>query len=266
MTMRMLGTLGLTAAVLLAGCDNSTDATAEVGELRTAIIAGGVQTTIAGAPRLPNSVIAQAQRIPPGGSVAASGSLMANVTAAVHGLPNVVQCVAEDQFDLIPFSRCVNTDTAGNALFTFSPTTKAGTYRAKINFTLGTTESTVDSVVVVVKPDAADPNYQSGALPIVCSPAELPASVVRDKYGNSVPFRVVPDGRFTVQGDTVGTLAARTVVFDSTLVTQTRFTADLKDGNGSIIGRLRYRFVSAGCVGKAVTDWFVVGANITPTP
>lgn len=224
------------AAAVLAGCDSSTDAT-EVGELRTAIVSGGSQVAIAGAPRLPNAVIGQAQRVPLGASLVVGSG--ANASATVHGLANVVMCVGEDQLDLIPFSRCVNTDTAGNAKFTFSPTTKAGTYRAKINFTLGALESTIDSAVVVVQPDvfAKSPLVNTTWLGR-STPAEFPADVAQDKFNNPVPYRfvVVEEAYGETATDTVGhsilragiikvfgksvgqvlgTAAARTVVIDS---------------------------------------------------
>lgn len=263
MLIRMVGRLSVTAAALIssASCNSATDATAEVGQLRTAIVAGAVQTTIAGAPRLPNSVIGQAQRVPLGSAILGT-STMANATATVTHLPNVVMCVGEDQLDLIPFSRCVNTDTAGKATFTFSPTTKAGTYRAKINFTLGLEESTVDSVLVTVSPDAVDPTYRTTPA-LQYSPAVCPTTCVLDKYGNGVPFKVVGDGRLAVGDTTVGSIGARTVTFADSLISNQQFTLELRGASDVLVGRMRYQ-IGAGSTGKAQLFWTAAGLNLSP--
>src|SRR5262245_21812738 len=111
-------------AVVQTACDDSA-APIAAGELHTRITAGGVQAVVAGAPRLPESVVGQASRGDDGTALMAANA----VSTTVQFLPNVVMCVGEDQLELIPFTRCVNTDAEGKAKFTFSPTTKAGTYR-----------------------------------------------------------------------------------------------------------------------------------------
>ena len=172
-------------ALALVGCTNSTEVS-EVGQLRTAIIAGQVQSVIAGAPRIPDYVVGQAQRVPLSASLTIGS---ANATANVTFLPNVVMCVGEEQMDLIPFARCINTDAQGNGRFTFSPTTKAGSYRAKINFTMGREESTVDSVLVTVVADTPDTLLLFSSSWVFTTkgiPVGALVQRIRDKYGNSV--------------------------------------------------------------------------------
>lgn len=175
-------------------------------------------------------------------SLMAAGST-ASASANIKLQPNASACVGEDQADLIPFSRCVTTDSLGQSRFDF-PTlpTKAGRYVAKLNATYGLEATTFDSVVVVVDPALPDSTFKNDALAARTSPASFLATHIVDKFGNAVPFRMVSDSLLTVQDTTLGSAGARTVTFAAAKADSIWRTRAITGANGSI-ARMSYRLV-----------------------
>lgn len=181
---------------VLAACGDPAEPPVALGELRSAIIAGREQTVAAGAAALPNAVINQVVRV-------SSGALMLRATmdgAVVNGSPvaGAVVCVYEQDKDLIPFSRCTNTDTAGKATFFFTPPTKSGAYTARINGSVTTNgvvqATTFDTVRAIVQPGpAVTPAAVGGVDRSIFVGAALalttlaPITDAKDAFGNSIP-------------------------------------------------------------------------------
>lgn len=272
------------AVMLLATACRDSNGPSAVGALDGAIVAGQSQSVKAGAARLDDAVVEEIVRVPltgklrlrrvrPWERVLLPPLAWAQTVVRGSPVPGAVVCVSEQDKDLIPFARCTNTGTDGRALFFFSPTTKAGSYIARINGVVGDEATTFDTVKATVLPDVADPNYRTGVLPLRCSPATFPADGARDKYGNAVPFRIVPDGRLTVVGDTVGTVAARTVTYtaaQSDPPNQTNYyRMELRGADGSLVGRLQYRIgTGTGGCGDGTSglqiDWTAAGVALMP--
>jgi hypothetical protein len=200
----------------------------ELGPLDGAITEGNNQTVIAGTTNLPDPVAYQMVRLPNGQVALRRVPLWERLVlpkvahaqgTVVNGspVPGAVVC-AEEVPALVPFARCANTDNNGKATFFFKvDTTKKGQYRSDIRGSLNNQPAVFDTVIANVDAGPVNPILALNWSPMP-SPAVLPASSVVDAYGNAIPFRIVTDDTLIVRGDTVGTVAARTVTFGAALV------------------------------------------------
>lgn len=219
----------LVPLAILASCGHPAEPTAS-GELRGGIISGREQTVNAGAPTLA-PVVNQVVRVSSGALLLRS-AFDATVT---NGSPvaGAVVCVFEQDKDLIPFSRCTNTDTAGKATFFFTPPTKAGDYSARVNGTVTTNgkveATTFDTVKATVTPGpptgpfsigGADQAIFVGSSVALATVAPITAAV--DVFGNPIPlppidfqtsgFLVLANGSLTT--DSVGAHTLKIVAED----------------------------------------------------
>jgi hypothetical protein len=171
---------------------------------------------------LPNAAFAQALTMP--GTPVAGALICAQQSAA--GEPQAVPL-------------CAFTLADGTAPIAIKGGTKAGTFVMAFTAQLQTQMPVKDSTTVTV--NAAQASYSTldhgTSYPTRAAPGVFPADILVDSYGNVVPFRIVVDsaptglkplvtGQSTVgfaaprafahaMGDTIGTIAARTIVVDS---------------------------------------------------
>lgn len=257
MNTRPIRLIAIVAAVV--GCHSGSEPQ-QLGSLESRITQGDKQSYVAGGVT-PDKVIDLVYRDVLTGSVRFTRPPLwervllpplayALQAVGVKAQPNSVVCVGEEQTVLIPKVRCVNSDAQGNTRFEFLATTTAGKHQALIQATYGLEETEADTVEITVQPAAANPFYKSQIAPFACSPFALPATIVQDSYGNGVPFRVVSDDTIAVQGDTVGTVAARTIVFDIS------DTARVTVGNSTSI---RYRDLQLRGVGDTLIGYVRYG-------
>lgn len=175
-------------------------------------------------------------------------------------VPGAVVCVDEAS-TLVPFVRCTNTDAQGHATFFFTASTKAGKHTGEIRGTVNNAAAVFDTAVATVIAGPPDPNQQWNFGPMP-SPATMHPQFVGDVYQNAVPFRIVGDGRLTVLGDTVGTVAARTVTFTDALRDTVRRVVELRGANDVLVARAKYRLLIND--DKTSIQWSIYGLNITP--
>lgn len=268
-------------AIVLAACVACSGAEPRPGgPLNHGIIAGNHQKVVAApAAGLPNAIVAALARSQTGKlelrvlpqrlmDFVVPTAYAADTGTVVTGSPvaGAVVCATDDQ-GMHPFAVCTNTDNNGHATFFFSTDTVAGEKKSEIRGTVNNEPAVFDTAFALVLPTKVDSNYSTGVLPYTCSPATFMATGVRDIYGNAVPYRIVGDGRITVGGDTVGTVAARTLTFDSTLVDGAFRLLELRDSTNALVGRMNYRVEhsqSACASTNAQLYWSAAGMNQTP--
>lgn len=265
----------IAAALLLVACGGGTDPK-PAGLLDSRIIQGEEQSMIAGKP-VPQAVIDQVfRRKQTVGSIDALWKRLllpslayAQGTVDIIVQPNSPVCQKNPVGFLIAEIPCVTSDGQGHSLFSFITVTKAGTHCAVFQATYGTESTIPDTACVTVGPDVADPNYQVTSQPLACSPAVIADYAVQDKYGNSIPFRILPDGRLTVQDTTTGSVAARTIEYTDAEADGIDHIMELRGVGSLLVGRLRYR-VGTGvstCPGGArghQIQWSSGGLSATP--
>lgn len=226
---------------------------------------GQNQTVVAGATALPNAVTWRLARSS-SGQITAERVLdvfvpraYAQGTTVVKGspVPGAVVC-ATDEDGLEPFVPCTNTDANGMASFTFEVTSKvAGARKSEIRGTLEGQPAVFDTAIATILPGTVHPRWYLSANVNFdsVSPRTLPTFAVPDSFGNGVPFRVVPDGRIGVAGDTVGSAAARTIDFSTIpLDVSTWYEAELRIKPDSLVGYFGYRVYTA-TNGKRTMNW-----------
>lgn len=261
---------GLVRAALLvlsagiAACNGGNAAPQPDGPVLGRVLSGNHQTVVAARDAvLPQRVGVQAYQ-------GANGSVALRVLdallppkayaqTAVQGVAGVVVCATapDPQHVLHPEVPCTQTGADGLAYFTFHNDSVAGTARANVAGTINTRTVITDSVFATVLPGPASPTYLAAQTPIQNFPATVPATEVQDAYGNPVAYRIVSDGRIVVQGDTVGTVAARTIVSGPNA--QADYIVNLQDANGVVVGHARYRIT------QGVLQYFMAGGiNTTP--
>lgn len=226
---------------------------AELGVLKGGIISGREQTVTAGASKLPEAVVEQVVRTPAGIVMRrvpmwerAILPTVAHAQTTVNGspVPGAVVCVYEQDKDLVPFSRCTNTDALGKATFFFAPPTKAGNYIARINgsVTVGqrVEATTFDTVKVSVAAGAADSLvvFEQDPQP---SPFRVARNGIADAYGNPIPFRVPADARLTPRDTVLGADSSRFVTFANVPADTVVHSLVLTGANNAPLVRLWYR-------------------------
>lgn len=245
-------------AVAACGGDSPTGLQ-KFGDIKGEVIAGGSQRSTAAANRAGQRVTYRVYREQV--SLMASGST-ANASANIKLQPNASACVGEDQVDLVPFTRCVTTDSTGQSRFDFPKLpTKAGRYVAKLNATYGLEATTFDSVVVIVDAALPDSQWIMDAIAARTSPAVFVATHVVDKFGNPVPYRLTADSSLTPADTALGSAGARTVSFTDSRADGIWRTIPVTGASGAI-ARMSYRLVKdpAGARINAV----ICGLGVNP--
>lgn len=176
-------------------------------------------------------------------------------------VPGAVVCAQGGDGGLVPFVQCTNTLSDGTATFFFTPSNVAGEHTSEIRGTVANAPAVFDTAKATVLPAPASPTYRLQNTIILTSPAVIPANAVQDAFGNAVPFRVVSDGRLTVQDTTVGTIAARTVVFDSTAYDGQHHAVELRGAGGVLVGRMDYLI---GAEHPPGLQYKTAGVDLTP--
>lgn len=215
------------------------------------IVAGNHQTIVAGTAELPDGVTWRLVRSKNGTITGhwtdpflpkyahAQGA----VTVTGSPVPGAVVCV-EEVPELVPFVRCTNTDANGEATFFIDvATNKMGTYRAQIRGTLNSQPAVFDTISATVEAGAANPMISQNWLSFNPSPATLSHEAAADNYGNPIPFRLVGDGWLQPQGDTVGTAAARRLVFPASAIDSAPGSLEMRGAAGQLYGRVYYSFI-----------------------
>lgn len=183
-------------------------------------------------------------------------------SVTIHAQPNSVACVGEEQHDLVPKTRCVNTDSVGQSRFDWiAMPTKVGTYKALLNATYGLEATTFDTVTIVVAAGPAD----SSAFIDNFSPRTSPAgfgAALSDKFGNSVPYRIPADARLTPQDTVLGSAGARTVVFSAGAADGIWRTVFLTGNAGAPIGQFTYKIALDNGVPKIFAA--ICGVKVSP--
>lgn len=119
------------------------------------------------------------------------------------------------------FPLCAFTDANGKAPITIQGGTKAGAFRVVFTAQVQSQQPVRDSTAVTVEAGPIAFNFYTvcgsrfgGPVPTwTVDNLSVGQPFVRDQYGNRVPYRLVVNGDVaTVQGETLGTLAARTLV------------------------------------------------------
>jgi hypothetical protein len=276
---RVTSLVALGALAAVGACGDGTDPV-PLGPLDSRIVQGHDQKVVAG--RVPSPALGLVFRNPVTGAVYfRSPALWERVllpplahalqSVGFKGVPNATYCIHQDQTVVKALKPCVNTDALGNSRWDFIEPTVAGKHIVEASATIGTESTAPDTIAFTVLPDVVDPNYTTGTLPLRCSPAQFPINGVRDRYGNAIPFRIVPDGRLTVLGDTAGTTAARTVTFTAAqadTVNQSAFyKMELRDSANILVGRITYRIgTGTGACGDGTNahriDWNAAGLNV----
>jgi hypothetical protein len=253
--------------VVLTACSDT-----NYGALRARVVEGREQTVVAGsiASKAVNLSYreALAYHEPAWKRWTIPAAAYAQTSSQIRVAPGAVACVREDQSELIPTERCVTADAQGNSRYDWLTTPiHAGEYCARVSTKLGLEQSQVDSVCVTVVAGALDSILlQNWGLDV--SPAKLAASAVSDKHGNPIPFRIVSDGRLTVQGDVVGTDAARTVTFNASMLDTATLAwhgpIELRGIGDTLKARGWYQILIAGSgAGQPAIGWRIRGINLT---
>lgn len=236
------------ALLLLAAACGGSSTDAGPTRYNFAIIDGKNQISTAGDPTLSKPVTSQLTRDANGKF--ASGVLdfllpakafAQSITLPGAPVANAIVCGRESlpgEPKVQPL--CAYTLADGKAANTIQGGTKAGTYKIIFTVQLPTQMPVMDSTTVVVTAASASKVTlaQGTSYPSRDNPATFPADIVVDQYGNIVPFKIVVDAVPTglkalsatwnmtgfsapksfahAAGDTLGTVAARTIVVDST--------------------------------------------------
>jgi hypothetical protein len=255
-----------TVLVFTAACGSGSAAPIADGPVKVGVMAGNNQTVPAArSARLPKNVGVQAVRLP-NGSVAlrvldAMLPPKAYAQTGVVSVPGVVACPdsPDPKHALIPEVLCTATGADGIAWFTFHSDSIAGVSKALVKATVNQVTVITDSVLATILPGAASPTYRTSNIPIANFPAIMPAGSVVDQFGNALPFRIVSDGRIVVQGDTVGTVAARTIVAAPANTPSSGYVVELQGANDVLLGRARYLTASG-----QLQQWTAAGVSLTP--
>ncbi|HEX5437167.1 MAG TPA: hypothetical protein VFW98_08405 [Gemmatimonadaceae bacterium] len=121
------------------------------GPLALAIVSGQGQTVQAGVHRLGAPVVSQMVRTPEGRLVM---RMVGSAQTVVSGspVPGAVVCAVstDSVHELVPFTPCTNTDSAGQATFFFTPPTTVGEASAEIRGTLGNQPAVFDTAQAMV--------------------------------------------------------------------------------------------------------------------
>lgn len=261
--MRLQSIVVVAAQLALAAC-GGTEVEPELGELQGGIISGREQSVNAGATQLPEPVVNKVVRATSGGVTLSRATLNGTV---VNGSPVVgaVVCVYEQDKDLVPFSRCTNTDTAGKATFFFTPPTKAGNFIARINGSVttngvieATTFDTVKTTVFAGLPDSSLRGNVGGPRP---SPANLASVAFVDKYNNPIPYRVTADSRITPRDTVIGSDSSAVIMFSAAADDTVMHSVVLVTHNETPAGNLWYRIRTVN--GVQIIRWTICGFKIT---
>jgi Tfp pilus assembly protein PilP len=204
--------LSLLVVLALVGCDAGS---APLGEPVLQVVSGDGQSAPAAEQDTIQPVRARLGRLPAEG-VAGRFGLVRNLYAQT-----IVQGIAGEQVcshgigdaPLIAWNQCDITDAAGGATFFYEPgTIAADSSCAEIRAVVDGAKVVTDVVCVRVDPGPYVGAYEYQTNLIQDSIATIDASLVRDGYGNLIPYRLVSlDTLITVLGDTIGTVAARTI-------------------------------------------------------
>lgn len=264
----------LFVSVAASACDST--APKRYGALKDRIVVNEQQLVVAGTPTS-DTAVSQTYRervaVAPTWPQRIMGVFMpqtayaADTTVDIRAVSGAVACVSEDQNVLIPLNRCVTTDQAGLSAYKFiNLPTKAGTYEASVYSTYGKETTQLVSIEVTVTGGPVDPN---GTWSSIARSGVPVGSVVTDQYDNAVPFKLTGDKRIQPADTALGSLGARTVTFDASLV-------DL-DAKGNVVWHGPLNVLGAGDVviakalygiymygGKPMIDWVTFGLNHPP--
>lgn len=232
------------------------------------IVQGRTQSQVAGSATLTSPVVARLARDPNGKyafrwidpllpAKAYAQDVQVNGTA----VPGQVVCATVGPTDPQPFSVCTNTDSAGKAWFSFHGGTTAGLHELPIHAQVGQQSIVTDTARVTVVAGPVSATFCTNTSTLKPSPDTIPVSAAPDAYGNGTPYRIVGDTIVHVRGDTVGTIAARTLTWTLPPNTQPFFgTLALRDSSGAVIGHIDY---GMGSSADPRLSWKSYGAGVS---
>jgi hypothetical protein len=204
--------LSLLVVLALVGCDAGS---APLGEPVLQVVSGDGQSAPAAEQDTIQPVHARLGRLPAEG-VAGRLGLVRNLYAQT-----IVQGIAGEQVcshgigdvPLIAWNDCDITDTNGGATFFYEQgTVAADSSCAEIRAVVDGQKTVTDVVCVRVDPGPYVGGYEYQSNLLKDSVVTIDSSMVRDGYGNVLPYRLISlDTLITVLGDTIGTTAARTI-------------------------------------------------------
>ena len=127
---------------------------------------------------------------------------------------------------------------------------------------------TLATASVVATPLALDSLYTTaktwGSFGLTKSPARLTLNAFQDKYGNTIPFRILADARLTVQDTIPGTDGARIASFTATAADGLPHTTPITGTGGIALATLVYQITIVA--GTPMIDWAACGLKVTPCP
>lgn len=202
--------VALGVLILVAGCDGGVPT--PLGDPVLNVVAGDGQTTEAPRDTLDQPVVAQLGR-KPGGGITFRLVKDLHAQTQVIGIAGVQVCaVGITDNPLQPWNPCATTDASGLATFFFDPGTKAGVAMAEIRAVVDGQKVVTDTAVALVEPGPYVGGYTWQSNLLKDSVVTIDAEMMRDAYGNVLPYRLVSaDTLITIGGDTIGTAAARTI-------------------------------------------------------
>lgn len=219
--------LAIPFAYALTACGETTTAPRAL-RYNFGVVDGANQVSTAGVPTLGQPITSQLTRheqgkfarlqriiLPP--FAYAQGLVMPGIPVA-----GAIVCAREaDPGEPKAFPLCAFTDVNGKAPITIQGGTKAGAFRVLFTAQVQSQQPVRDSTTVTVEAGPITFNFFTLCGSLTGGPVptwtvdNIPNGqpLVRDQFGNRVPYKLVVTGDVaTVQGDTLGTLAARTLV------------------------------------------------------
>jgi hypothetical protein len=257
------GMLALVSAVT--ACGGGSTAVQADGPVTMGVIAGNFQVVPAARDAaLPQPVVAQVVRGPNGQvSLRILDALLpekAYAQTSVVGIPNQVVCAStpDPKHALRAEVACATSDALGRATFVFHSDSVAGTAKGQIAAALVTGTKITDSVSATVMAGVVDSSYR-GFSNILQKGDTIPSSIVRDKFGNGLPFAIVSDSLITVASTVTGNPDARRFTFVTPSVAKADRITNIVGSNGATIARMRYTLRIDGTF-----DVAVAGLNRAP--
>jgi hypothetical protein len=227
----------LLVAAVLSACSSSTDT--QSTRYNFAVIDGANQLSSAGAPTLTRPITSQLAADPHGQFAWADLLLPTKAFAqsvTVNGTPIAGALVCANQSQpgepqAVPL--CAFTLADGKAPISVKGGTKAGTFT--INFTAQVQSElpVMDSTTVTVAPGPMVVNGFAPGHEFFCfnTPATFPDAVLKDEFGNGVPYGFAVTGPAHVLPGAIGTAEARTIVADK----DGQGTVQVVIGDGSVV-------------------------------
>jgi hypothetical protein len=202
----------LAVLLILVGCDGTP---IPLGEPVLQVVAGDGQSAPAAEQDTIQPVRARLGRLPAEGIAARLGLVrLLYAQTIVQGIAGEQVCsTGIGDVPLQAWNPCDITDANGGAIFFYEQgTIAADSSCAEIRAVVDGAKVVTDVVCVRVEPGPYVGGYEYQSNLLKDSVVTIESSMVRDGYGNILPYRLVSlDTLITVLGDTIGTVAARTI-------------------------------------------------------